>query len=76
MTTGAIDEEDEKLIERAKAKCERGEIDLELQGMISRMKELGMSPVLCDGGGNRVEPNKPRQPGFTLRVGTLTLRNP
>jgi hypothetical protein len=76
MTTGAIAEEDETLIERAKAKCERGEIDAELRDMIARMKEIGMSPALCDGCGNAIRPGMPRQPGFTLRVGTLTMRNP
>ncbi len=74
MTTGAIDEEDETLVERAKAKCERGEIDTELRDMIARMKEIGLSPSLCDGGGNPVIPGAPRSPGFTLRVGSLECR--
>jgi hypothetical protein len=76
MTTGVLDDDTETLVERAKAKCERGEIDTELRDMIAKLKEIGLSPSLCDGGSNPVRPNTPRAPGFTLRVGSLTCRKP
>jgi len=73
MTTGAIDDDDERLIEHAREKCQRGEIDEEFLAMIERMKELGMSPAVCDGEGNPIYPGEePRAPRFSLRVGTLT----
>ena len=74
MTTGAINEEDETLVERAKAKCERGEIDMELRDMIARMKEVGLSPAFCDGAGNPIVDGRGRVPGYTLRVGSLECR--
>lgn len=72
MPTGAVDEDIERLVEDAKAKCERGEIDTTLRDMIAKMKELGLSPAFCDGAGNPIVPGHPRAPGFTLRVGSLT----
>jgi hypothetical protein len=75
MTTGVLDDDIERLVEDAKAKCERGEIDAALRDMIARLKELGLCPAFCDGAGNPIAPGHPRAPGFTLRVGSISCRN-
>lgn len=74
--SGFVEGDDENLVLRARDKCHRGEIDAELRDMIALMVKKGMSPILCDGNGNKVIPGGPVPSAFTLRVGTLSCIAP